>query len=71
MRVQDIKWKQHFTLEQIYGNLPKASDVVSMRRNRFTATVYVRTKKSYLTFSSGLSHIRKEEESHSAIQKHL
>ena len=35
MRVQNINWKQHFTLEQIYGNLPKASDVFRMRRNRF------------------------------------
>ena len=28
--------KQHFTLEKIYGNLPKVSDVVRMRRNPFT-----------------------------------
>ena len=35
MRVQNINLKQHFTLEQNYGNLLKASDVVRMRRNRF------------------------------------
>ena len=35
MRVQSINWKKHFTLEEIYGNLPKASDVVRMRKNRF------------------------------------
>ena len=35
MRVQNINWKQHFTQEQIYGNLPKTSDVVRMRRNCF------------------------------------
>ena len=35
MKVQNINWKQHFTLEQIYGNLPKVSDVVRMRRNCF------------------------------------
>ena len=35
MRVQNINQKQHFTLEQIYGNLPKVSDVVSIRRNCF------------------------------------
>ena len=35
MRVQNINWKQHFTLEQIYGNLPKASDVVRIRKNCF------------------------------------
>ena len=35
MRTQNINWKQYFTLEQIYGNLPKASDVVRMRRNHF------------------------------------
>ena len=33
-------------------------------------TVYVLKRKSYLT-SSGLSHIRKEEEIHLAIWKHL
>ena len=36
VRVQNINWKPHFTLEQIYGNLSKASDVVRMRRNCFT-----------------------------------
>ena len=36
MGLQNINWKQHFTLEKIYGNLPKVSDVVRMRRNRFT-----------------------------------
>ena len=36
IRVQNINWKQQFTLEQIYGNLPKASDVIGMRRNYFT-----------------------------------
>ena len=35
MRVQNINWTQHFTQEQIYGNLPKTSDVVRMRRNCF------------------------------------
>ena len=35
MRVQNINWKQHFTLAEIYRNLPRASDVVRMRRNRF------------------------------------
>ena len=34
MRVQNINWK-HFTLEQIYVSLPKASHVVRTRRNRF------------------------------------
>ena len=34
-------------------------------------TVYVRKRKSYLTLSSGLSHIGKEEESHSDIWKRL
>ena len=33
--IQNINWKQHFILEQIYGNLLKVSDVVRMRRNRF------------------------------------
>ena len=28
-------WKQHFTLKQIYGILPKVSDLVRMRRNCF------------------------------------
>ena len=36
MRVQNINWKQLFALEQIHGNLPKASGVVKMRRDRFT-----------------------------------
>ena len=35
MRVQNIKWKQRFTLRQIYRNLPKVSDSVRMRRNHF------------------------------------
>ena len=34
-------------------------------------TVYVQKRKSCLTFSSGLSHTRKENESNSAIRKHL
>ena len=35
LRVQSIKWRQHFTLQQIYGNLAKVSAVVRMRRNCF------------------------------------
>ena len=39
MRVQNIsKWKQHFTLEQIYGNLPKASDVEKKLSRRSLST---------------------------------
>ena len=48
MRVQSINWKQYFTLEQIYGNLPKASDVVRMRRNRFAGHC-VRAKEEIIS----------------------
>ena len=33
--------------------------------------VYIWIRKSHLIFPTGLSHIRKDEESHSDIRKHL
>jgi|TARA_B110001454_G_scaffold215734_1_gene237708 exonuclease III len=35
MRVQNIHWKQHATLDQIYGNLPRVSNKLSQRRVQF------------------------------------
>ena len=35
MRVKNLSWKDHPTLKQIYGDLPKISDVIRKRRARF------------------------------------
>ena len=35
--VLDLNWKDHPTKEEIYGNLPKVSEVVRERRLNFTA----------------------------------
>ena len=61
MRVQKINWKPHFTLQKIYGNLSKVSDVVRMRRNCFTGHC-LRAKEdimSHLLFWS-LAHQKRE-----------
>ena len=47
MRVQNINWK-HFTLEQIYVSLPKASHAVRMRRNCFAGHC-LRAKKEIMS----------------------
>ena len=35
MRVKNLSWKNHPTLQQIYGNLPRVSAVLRKRRTQF------------------------------------
>ena len=35
MKAKNINWKQHATLQQIYGDLPRVSAVLAQRRARF------------------------------------
>ena len=40
MRVKNLSWKNHPTLLQIYGNIPRISQVVRKRRNQFAGHCY-------------------------------
>ena len=43
MRVQNMNWKQHHTLSEIYGNLPRITSTIQRRRLHLAGHWYRRT----------------------------
>ena len=49
MRAQNLSWKRHPSISDIYGNLPRVSALVQSRRVQFAGHCY-RAKKEVISF---------------------